>query len=475
MQKPKLVDNATENLEFQDSSTQLALDGTILRAAFQNDNFSNLFKLVEAAGYSLIDNDISQITKAVRGKYVDNFIYNTSSLGTQTVSDVVLGSDGYYYECLEDGISGVNPVGDLTGKWRIFDNNTDIFSKPNYGALFIKTAPATIKIPLGFKVAVNNKIITLMSDYSLSLNTNLDTGIKTAGKDYYVYAKSDGTFYISANNALVTDKLIGGFHYGLTGETETRPAAALKTEADMVVNRGIKAYSMWDLTWKPANKRPEGKVLVNNLFWRDIYPADENYAIRGYSSCFALDGVTSAKIAGGVETSGRKFPKVPVSKGGDGTINYGSLTWYEANEIISEVGMRMISYDEFSNSSYGIVEQKSLNELGYTIGTGVIKHYAELESKWGVEMAAGVQWSWTKELMNGYGTTDFLERTGLTDTRGYIHATSNSPVAALAGGQEQHTSTAPVGSRALALNHYVWLSAWFTGFVAVCDHVNLDK
>lgn len=475
MQKPKLVDNATPNLEFQDSSTQLAQDGTILRAAFQNDNFSNLFKLVEAAGYNLIDDDISQITKAVRGRYVDNFIYNTSSIATQTVNDVVLGSDGYYYECKQNGVTGVNPVNDLTGKWKIFDKNIDVFSKPSYGVLFIKTAPAAIKIPTGFTVAVNNKLIILSSDYSLSLNSNLDTGTKIPGKDYYVYVTAAGSFYLSLDGTKTIDKLIGGFHYGLTGETETRPAAALKTEADMVANRGIKAYSMWDLTWKPANKRPEGKVLVNNLFWRDIYPADENYALRGYSSCFALDGVTTAKLAGGAETNGRKFPKVPLSKGGNGIINYGSLTWYEANEIISEIGMRMISYDEFSNSSYGVVEQKSLGELGYTKGTGVIQHYPELESKWGIEMAVGVQWSWTKELMNGYGSTDFLERTGLTDARGYLYVTSNSPVAALAGGQEEHTSTAPVGSRALTLDNYVWRSVWYNGFVAVCDHVNLDK
>ena len=352
---------------------------------------------------------------------------------------------------------------------------TDIFSKPNYGALFIKTAPATISIPLGFQVVVDGKIITLTSDYSLSLNTNLDTGTKTPGKDYYVYATTAGSFYLSADGTKTTDKLIGGFHYGLTGETETRPAAALKTEADMVANRGIKAYSMWDLTWKPANKRPEGKVLVNNLFWRDIYPADENYGIRGYSSCFALNGVTPAKLAGGAETNGRKFPKIPLSKGGNGTLNYGSLTWFEANEIISEVGMRMISYDEFSNSSYGVVEQKSLSQLGYTIGTGTIQHYPELESKWGVEMAVGCQWFWTKELMNGYGTTDFANRTGLTDGRGYIYATSNSPVAGIVGGQEQHDSTYPVGSRALNLVHYVWDTYWSDGFVAVCDHMNLDK
>ena len=342
-------------------------------------------------------------------------------------------------------------------------------------SLFEKVSPSAIVVPAGFKIVVNDVLISLETDKTVDLNIDLDTGTKIAGKDYYVYVKSDGTFYISLDGTISTDRIVGGFHYGLTSETEPLPLNALKTETDMVASRGIKAYSLWDLTWKPANRRPEGKVLVNNIFWRDIYPADEDYAIRGFSSCYALDGVTPSRIAGGAETSGRKFPKVPLSKGGDGTINYGSLTWYEANEIISEVGMRMISYDEFSNSSYGVIEQKSLQELGYQIGTGTIQHYPELESKWGVEMAEGCQWTWTKELMNGYGTTDMADRTGLTDGRGYIRATSNSPVAGLAGGQEEHNSTNPVGSRAFNLSHYVWDTAWFHGFVAVCDHMNLDK
>lgn len=353
--------------------------------------------------------------------------------------------------------------------------SSDTFMKPNAGVLFEKVSPSAIQIPAGFKVVVNNQLVTTSSAYSLDLNSDLDTGTKIAGKDYYVYVSTSG-FYLSLDGTITIDKLIGGFHYGLTGESEVLPANALKTETDMIANRGIKAYSLWDLTWKPANKRPEGKVLVNNLFWRDIYPADEDYAIRGYSSCFALDGVTPAKLAGGAESYGRKFPKIPLAKGGNGTINYGSLTWYEANEIVSEVGMRMISYDEFSNSSYGVVEEQSLQQLGYTTGTGVIQHYPELESKWGVEMAVGVQYFWGSQIMNGYGTTDFAHRSGLTDGRGQLYATSNSPVVTRLGGYELSNSTTNVaGSRYLNLSNYVWYTSWDSGFVAVCDHVSLDK
>ena len=117
MQKAKLVDNATAGLKFQDSSTASALDGTILRAIFQNDNFDNLFTLVENAGYDLIDDDLEQITKAVRGEYNATFTYNTSTIATQSVNDIVLGSNGIYYEVQSDSVSGDDPVGSTTGDW----------------------------------------------------------------------------------------------------------------------------------------------------------------------------------------------------------------------------------------------------------------------------------------------------------------------------------------------------------------------
>lgn len=339
--------------------------------------------------------------------------------------------------------------------------------------IFTKTAPADFTIPAGLVLVVNNKVIETSSQISLSLNSNLDTGTKVAGTDYYVYAKEDGTFYISASKTK-TDKLFGGFHYGLTPENEVRPAAALKTEADMVMSRGIKGYSFWDLSWLPKSGIPEGKVLVDNKFWRDIYPADADYGIRGYSSCFAIGGGV-AKIAGGNATNGRLFPKIPLAYGGNGTLNYGSLTWYEASELAGSAGNRLLDYAEFSNSSYGVVEQKSLGELGYTLNTGNIQHYPEFESKWGVEMSVGVQYYWGAQILNGYGSTDFAHRSGLTENRGQLYATSNSPVGILLGGYEDGTSTASVsGSRLLRLSNYVWNTSWNYGFVAACDHLNLE-
>jgi len=151
MQKPKLVDNATPGLEFQDSSTSEALDGTIVRATFQNDNFGNLFKLVESAGYTLIDNDLSQVAKAVRGLYNATFTYNTSAIATQTVDDIVLGSDGVYYKALEDGINDDDPVGSVTGDWEVYQD-------------------------------INSKLSDVVDDTTPQLGGDLDFNGKTANK-----------------------------------------------------------------------------------------------------------------------------------------------------------------------------------------------------------------------------------------------------------------------------------------------------
>jgi len=91
--------------------------GTTLKAKYWNDNVFNLLEAVTNAGYTLIDNDISQLHKAIKGLYVATYTYNTAAIATQSVNDVVLGSDGYYYEVQNDAVTGDDPVGSVTGNW----------------------------------------------------------------------------------------------------------------------------------------------------------------------------------------------------------------------------------------------------------------------------------------------------------------------------------------------------------------------
>lgn len=94
--------------------------GTTYLAKYWNDNFFNIFNALINAGYTLIDDDLSQVTKAFRGGYNATYTYNTSTILTQSVNDVVLGSDGIYYECLTNGTTGDNPVGSVTGNWSVY-------------------------------------------------------------------------------------------------------------------------------------------------------------------------------------------------------------------------------------------------------------------------------------------------------------------------------------------------------------------
>ncbi|MDA0778783.1 MAG: hypothetical protein O3C19_06955 [Bacteroidetes bacterium] len=116
MQKFKVADNGNANGTAKNAVAGVTV-GTSYKAEVWNDNIFNLFEFVENAGYSLIDDDLSQMTKAAKGDYRATYTYNTSAIATQSVNDIVRGSDGKYYKCQADGVVGDNPVGSVTGNW----------------------------------------------------------------------------------------------------------------------------------------------------------------------------------------------------------------------------------------------------------------------------------------------------------------------------------------------------------------------
>lgn len=96
-----------------------AKEGTKYLADVWNDNIGNLHEFVRKSGYNLIADDITQLHKALKASWVSTYVYNTSAIETQTVDDIVLGSDNNYYKCKNDGVIGDNPVGSITGNWEI--------------------------------------------------------------------------------------------------------------------------------------------------------------------------------------------------------------------------------------------------------------------------------------------------------------------------------------------------------------------
>ncbi len=338
--------------------------------------------------------------------------------------------------------------------------STQQFDKPSKGPLFVKVSPSSIKIPAGLKLTIGIESFKIITDYTLSLASNLlIPETKTAGTDYFVYAKSDATFYISANDAITTDRLIGGFHYGLVGETET--VTGNKTEADMVKIRGINQYSFWDLKYRPTAS-PKGMINIG-LKWYDIYLLNSEHIINGTTKA-------GATIAAGATTNGRAIPKIPLEYGGNGTLTYGKFTWFQACEIGKAHNKELISYAEFPTIAYGVTEGVSSSTNGYETVAGKIEHYPHLTSKYGIEQATGTEWIWGSDVGGNYPTTDWAWRDN-TDSRGQIYSTSNNPTAVILGGDRDNGVNA--GSRASYWSHYVWNSRWHIGCRFACDHLEL--
>lgn len=333
---------------------------------------------------------------------------------------------------------------------------SDVFNKPAKGVLFTKISPSSISIPSGFEVEVNGVIFRIDSDYTLTLASNLVGSTKTAGTDYFVYAKSDGTFYISASDAITADRLIGGFHYGLVGETET--VTGNKLEADMVKIRGINSYSFWDLKFRPTAST-KGMVFVGNR-WYDIYLLNSEHITNGTSKA-------GLKIAGGALTQGRLYPKIPLEYGGDNTLTYGSFKWFHACEIAKAHGKELISYSEFIGIAYGV--QENVDASTQDGGGATIQHYANLTSKFGIEQATGTQWIWGNDLIGDAAGTFAWQN--VTESRGQIYSIGYSPNAVVLGGDRDDGVTA--GSRSSHWNDYVWQTGWNLGCRFACDHLEI--
>jgi hypothetical protein len=331
---------------------------------------------------------------------------------------------------------------------------SNLFVKPNKRVpLFTKVNPSTIRIPSGFVVAVGANRISLDANYDLSLNTDLVIPeIKTEGKDYYVYAKTDGSFYLSSNDAL-TDKIIGGFHYGLTTETEV--ISGNKTESDMVKLRGINSYTFWDLKYISNAKKGNKGMFCNGVKWYDIYLNDIEYGINGYSRPFA-------QIAGGGTEFGRGYPKIPLEFGGNGTVTYGKLTPFQAYDLAISSKKDLISYKEFTDIAYGV--QEGLSQAEPVLGQN--GHVPALTSRYGMELATGNQYIWSSEIGNSTATG----WSSIADSRGQVY--TNAYIALLGGGRVYAAGIS--GSRCSFWDDTLSYSFWAYGSRCCSDLLILD-
>ena len=357
---------------------------------------------------------------------------------TPTGSGVVVARGGRaMLECDEtDVVHALNAAGAAglaLGLFRKADPTTVAFVKT--GAFAISTQAAAIY------VEVDGAVQTIPASTAVTM-----PGSPTAGTDYAIWAKTDGTLECTSNHVTpptANARRIGGFHYA--------PGGNASAQAGGDTTPAINAYSIWDLKFRPACPDPRGMTLVADGFWADIYLLGVDHPTNGSSKY----NVTIA--------DGSSPPKIPAKFGGNGTTAYAGGNWWDMGETLRSFGKRHPTYDEFAALAYGTTEAASATAATDPVST-ILR--AESTSKWGVMLSTGNLYVWGAELGGPYGTAAWTANTG---GRGSTYNLSN---AVLLGGDWSHGAAS--GSRCSHWGLAPTSSANGIGARGVCDHLQLD-
>lgn len=325
--------------------------------------------------------------------------------------------------------------------WIISDNfqNFGAFCKTNNSIVaWTKTGNGTASTSTVIYVEVNGALKTIASGTAITMPT------LASGTDYAIWAKPDATLEATSNHTsppVANSRKVGGFHYAPGGNATAQTGGNTTAQ--------INEFSFYDLKFKPACADPRGMALVAGGFWVDIYLTGVD-AITNGSSRFNV-----------VMADGSSPPKVPTLFGGNGTLTYGSYTWFEAMELATAFGKRCPTQQEFMAFAYGTTEASS-------IGTDQVSTIlnAAYTSRWGVIQAAGVLWVWGLERGGPFASAAWNAN---TEGRG---SEFNAPNAARLGGGWGNGSFS--GSRCSDWSDAASGSSGNVGSRFCCDHLQLD-
>ena len=301
-----------------------------------------------------------------------------------------------------------------------------------------KTGNGTATTSSILYIEVNGSIKTIASGTSISMPT------LTAGTDYAIWAKTDGTLEATSNHTsppTANARKVGGFHYAAGGNATGTSGGNTTAQ--------INEYSFWDLKFRPSCNDPRGMTLVAGGFWVDIYLANTDCDTNGTSKY----NVTMA--------DGSSPPKVPTLFGGNGSTTYGSLTWFESCELASAYGKRLLTQREFMAMAYGTTEASS---IGSDQGSTILN--AAYTSKWGVMQSTGVLWVWGDDRAGPFAGASWNAN---TEGRGSEY---NAPNAVILGGTWHNGSSS--GSRCSFWTDAASGSSNSLGVRCACDHLLLD-
>lgn len=317
--------------------------------------------------------------------------------------------------------------------------NRGLFKKTDSTIVaFTKTGAGTATTSSIIYVDVNGSIKTIASGTSITMPTLV------AGTDYAIWAKTDGSLEATSNHTsppTANARKIGGFHYAPGGNATGTSGGNTTAQ--------INEYSFWDLKWRPACNDPRGMALVADGFWVDIYLTNTTPDTNGTSKY-------NVTIADGSSPS-----KVPAKFGGNGSTDYGTLTWFEACEIASAYGKRLLKQQEFMAACYGTTEASS---IGSDQGSTILN--AAYTSKWGVIQSTGVMWIWGNERGGPAAAASWNAN---TEGRGSEY---NAPNAVLLGGH--WGGGVDCGSRCSYWGFSASASGDSLGVRCACDHLLLD-
>ncbi len=302
-----------------------------------------------------------------------------------------------------------------------------------------KTGNFTVSTATTLYIEVNGELKTIASSTAVTM-----PGSATAGTDYAIWAKTDGTLEATTDHVsppAANARKVGGFHYAPGGNATGTSGGNTTAQ--------INEYSFWDLKFRPSCPDPRGMTLVGGGLWVDIYLTGVDAITNGSSKY----NVTMA--------DGSSPPKVPTMFGGNGSTTYGSYTWFEAMELATAFGKRCPTQQEFMSAAYGTTEASS-------IGTDQVSTIlnAAYTSKWGVIQATGVLWVWGRDRGGPFAGASWNAN---TEGRGSEY---NAPNAALFGGYWGNGANA--GSRCSVWLFAASVSGNSFGSRFVCDHLQLD-
>lgn len=337
---------------------------------------------------------------------------------------------------------------------------------------FTKTGGATVSVKAGTRAQVNGVMVSFTADTAVTMPA------LTTGTDYAIYICDDATIRADSNQSApsgyttTNSRKIGGFHYGAVSPTETVAGGSFATTGNGMIwtqthvdaIKGINAYSLWDLKFRPTCD-PRGMALVNGAFWCDIYLCSTDVDTNGTSKY-------NSNIA-----SHTVLPKIPATFNGNGTTTYPSLNWWVANELAGAAGKRLMWEHEFARAAFGVTENQSIDATASTYPT--TQRNAGYTSKWGIEQASGHHWVWGQDssaYQDVTGAGSYKTVNGNTDAAGsergqiYTFGTYGLVRVILGGARALGASS---GSRASYWSIYPWNSVWSVGLRAACDHMQL--